>query len=289
MSSPAHKASRPKRPRPGAARHARARTRPLFIQSTLALTAVVASVTLLTSPFAAPTRAQWSKQAAATSAVDTEWWVAPSAPNLVTWNVEQNSTVFATSVLADSPACPAGAQWWRAQDQGDGGVLSGWSTWVSAGAASTTGVRSTTVTGATIGKVNFESKCIDSHGLESVTVPYAITGLKRTGVNSPRGNSDSITALGGGNLRLQGWTFDPDLPGGSIPVHIYYDGVGGRNIGFATGWRPDVAAAFAGVGNYHGYDVTLSFPVGVHRISIYAINVSGGDNILLWDANVTVT
>jgi GH25 family lysozyme M1 (1,4-beta-N-acetylmuramidase) len=116
-----------------------------------------------------------------------------------------------------------------------------------------------------------------------------LVGCKSTSVahTEPLGVFDTATG-GFRDAHVTGWAFDPDT-GGSIPVHVYVDGV----IRLATqADRPrfDVAAAIPGVNGYHGFDVSVpDVGPGRHTVCTYGINVAGyGDNMTLGCKDISV-
>lgn len=101
----------------------------------------------------------------------------------------------------------------------------------------------------------------------------------------PRGSLDSFTVDGTG-LRATGWALDPERAG-AIDVHLYLDGVG-RAVS-AGGDRPDIAAAFPGLGSAHGFDTSwTNVADGDHTLCAYAINVGLGSNVGLGCRTATV-
>lgn len=93
---------------------------------------------------------------------------------------------------------------------------------------------------------------------------------------SPYGGA-STTPIAGG-LHILGWTLDTDTPS-PLNVHVYIDGV--ASVYRADAIRPDVGAAFPGMGNSHGIDLTIQTSVGTHTVCTYGINVGRGMNKLL--------
>jgi len=76
-------------------------------------------------------------------------------------------------------------------------------------------------------------------------------------------------------LSATGWTIDPDTAS-SIDVHLYVDG---RFVASAPANRPrpDVAAAFPGYLDNHGFAVPLdTVAPGLRTVCVYAINVATG-------------
>jgi hypothetical protein len=113
-------------------------------------------------------------------------------------------------------------------------------------------------------------------GVGSNTLLGCRTVTVRSG--SPFGSLDAVTRTATG-LRAAGWAIDPDT-GASIPVHVYVGATG-------TAWRadsprPDVAAAFPGYGEAHGFVATPSAPATPVTVCAYAIEtVAPGQNVLL--------
>ncbi len=93
----------------------------------------------------------------------------------------------------------------------------------------------------------------------------------------PIGNFEDLNAQPGG-LQVVGWAIDPDT---SVPiqVHVYVDGDG--SSAFAGDQRDDVAAAFPGYGDPHGFKIDRAVPAGTHTVCVYAINTVGTDHTSL--------
>jgi hypothetical protein len=91
----------------------------------------------------------------------------------------------------------------------------------------------------------------------------------------PVGHADSATLANGRTATINGWALDPDSPTSPIAVHVYVDGRFARSI-TADRPRPDVGAAFSGVGDAHGYTDSIDLAPGSHRVCTYAINVGPG-------------
>jgi hypothetical protein len=102
-----------------------------------------------------------------------------------------------------------------------------------------------------------------------------------------RGSLDRATG-GYGQITVAGWASDPDAGTDPIAVHVYVNGVlSGATI--AGGYRPDVAAAFPGIGPNHGFGMNVPAPAGADRVCVYAINVGPpGDNPAFGCAQVQV-
>jgi SpoIID/LytB domain protein len=94
-------------------------------------------------------------------------------------------------------------------------------------------------------------------------------------VSSPFGDLNSVT-VSGGNIRLTGWSIDPDTAK-STEVHVYVGSAwGGKAVASVS--RPDVAAVYPAKGDAHGYDLTVKAGPGRHRVCVYAINLGAGSS-----------
>jgi hypothetical protein len=96
-------------------------------------------------------------------------------------------------------------------------------------------------------------------------------------IDTANGNIDSIT--------LAGWALDPDTTS-PIGVHVYVDGVWATAT-TAQGSRTDVGKAF-GLGDAHGFTLTLPAKTGSHNVCVYGIDATGGVNVQLGCRTVTV-
>jgi hypothetical protein len=96
----------------------------------------------------------------------------------------------------------------------------------------------------------------------------------------PQGSFEGMTTSGS-TITLQGWAFDPDVPTAQVAVHYYVDGAWGGSVLTAVG-RPDVAAAFPGVGPNQGFRHTFVAAAGYHEVCAWAIDpqVSSAANFL---------
>lgn len=100
---------------------------------------------------------------------------------------------------------------------------------------------------------------------------------------SPIGDMVADPVVGG--INFWGWALDPDSPE-SISVHVYVDSVSYGVL--ANSDRPDVGAAYPGMGSAHGFNVTVPASAGAHQACVYAINIAGGSNVLLACSTVWV-
>lgn len=89
----------------------------------------------------------------------------------------------------------------------------------------------------------------------------------------------------GSNVYVSGWTLDPESVD-PIPIAV---SVGGRRLGYlAAASRPDIAAAFPGYGDRHGYEVSIPVGVGNHRVCVEHGGVGSGEGVLARCADVVV-
>jgi uncharacterized protein YkwD len=103
---------------------------------------------------------------------------------------------------------------------------------------------------------------------------------------NPFGAADVAWSSGPGQLRVAGWTIDPDTTA-STQIAVYVDGVGVSWFPAASA-RPDIGAAYP-FGANHGFDVGFAASGGAHTVCVYAINVAGGTgNPLLGCRGATV-
>ena len=107
--------------------------------------------------------------------------------------------------------------------------------------------------------------------------PDSAWPVLRLSGGTPVGNVEQ--AVGGPrSVVVGGWALDPDTAA-PVDVHVYVDGVGRANIK-ADRRRTDVGAAH-GLGELHGFDLTLDVGTGRHEVCVYAINVGAGGNVAL--------
>jgi hypothetical protein len=101
----------------------------------------------------------------------------------------------------------------------------------------------------------------------------------------PYGNLEGMAAVPGG-VSVSGWAIDPDTAD-PVAVHVYVDGVGIAYMADVT--RRDVAAAYPGTGDRHGFGFTVPAAPGAHNVCVYPINDGVGSNAFLGCRTVTVT
>jgi hypothetical protein len=81
----------------------------------------------------------------------------------------------------------------------------------------------------------------------------------------------------GNRVSTWGWAIDPDPHKERLSVHIILNNRDSWAVD-AHEPRPDVAAAFPGYGNEHGFGKDFTLPPGVHEFCAVAINVGYGSN-----------
>lgn len=113
--------------------------------------------------------------------------------------------------------------------------------------------------------------------------------------NNPRGNYEAAGAPEPGKVSVRGWTFDPNAKTSPVTIHVYVGGKAGqkgaegRSIGKANKSRADVARAFKGVGNNHGFSTSFETKKrGRQLVCAYAINLGPGSNKLLGCKTVSI-
>ena len=92
---------------------------------------------------------------------------------------------------------------------------------------------------------------------------------------APIGYVDTFTTTSRG-FTVSGWSLDPDTTA-STQVHVYVDGAGYPTVADLP--RPDVGAAF-GMGDLHGYSLTIDVAPGQHSVCTYGVNVGPGESTL---------
>lgn len=115
----------------------------------------------------------------------------------------------------------------------------------------------------------------------------ALIGCREVVVTNPApiGRVDSARATAPDQITVSGWALDPDTTA-SIDVHVYVDGAYVARAR-ADGARADVGRAY-GLGDAHGYELTLPATAGTHRVCVFGINVPKGSNPSIGCASVTV-
>jgi hypothetical protein len=90
----------------------------------------------------------------------------------------------------------------------------------------------------------------------------------------PFGALDRVVVPAPGQVRVAGWTVDPDTTD-PLSIHVYANGT---FIGAAQAAvrRADVGAAYPSYGPDHGFNATMASPGGLVQVCVYAINVGSG-------------
>jgi SpoIID/LytB domain protein len=105
--------------------------------------------------------------------------------------------------------------------------------------------------------------------------------------NAPTGSLDAVSDAGVGRIAAAGWGMDPDTAD-PIDMHIYVDGVRAAVLTASTS-RPDIAAAFPGYGDQHGFATTLTVGGGTHQVCAWGLNRGAGNvNILFGCRTITL-
>ncbi len=92
---------------------------------------------------------------------------------------------------------------------------------------------------------------------------------------SPLGHYDAVARVTGStNLRVTGWTFDPDTTA-PLSVAVTMDGVAHGSI-TASALRTDVGAKYVGFGSNHGISSIIVANDREHTVCLTTVNVSGG-------------
>lgn len=104
----------------------------------------------------------------------------------------------------------------------------------------------------------------------------------------PEGYFDYVTSDTPGEIKLRGWAFDRDDVNASIELHVYVNDSHYATL-VANKSRPDVNNVH-GVGDNHGFEDTLYInQSGTLNVKVFAINVGGGDNVLIEDGEKSVS
>ncbi|WP_170223972.1 S8 family serine peptidase, partial [Cellulomonas cellasea] len=106
-----------------------------------------------------------------------------------------------------------------------------------------------------------------------------------SGNQAPVGNFEQLTASGT-SVTLSGWAVDPDVAA-PIDVHFYVNGAWGGSTS-TTRVRTDVAAAYPGTGNQHGFSRSFTAGAGTHQVCAYAIDTESAASTPLGCRSVTV-
>jgi hypothetical protein len=104
----------------------------------------------------------------------------------------------------------------------------------------------------------------------------------------PLGHVD-VGQLKGRTFTFDGWAMDPDDPAAPVMVAFFLDGRLEWAV-WSGGSRPDIANAFPGAGDQHGFALSRQVSPGAHTACAYAVNIGAGNaNSPLGCASGTVT
>jgi len=193
------------------------------------------------------------------------------------------------------------------------GILGGGNLWVKEGSLYATwvlessGVSSFALTDTRIGILTGNTVSVKEGGLYAgwTTVASGANTVKLSDgavlpvdTHTPIGRLDSasiFTPTRPTTILVTGWALDRDAPTSPIRIHVYVGGpIGTRDVEvydlLASTIRNDVAAAYPGTGNQHGFDsLIVTNKRGYLPVCVYAINIgSGSTNPLLQGSCQTV-
>lgn len=104
--------------------------------------------------------------------------------------------------------------------------------------------------------------------------------------DSPYGNVDVMSIASNGLLTVKGWTFDPNVPTGTVNVEVTSDGKAVLPLLPAVKDRPDVGRAFPTAGSQHGFYAQVLLPAGTHEVCVRFINYFGTSGFNTVDCRV---
>lgn len=137
-------------------------------------------------------------------------------------------------------------------------------------------------------KYRYGSKCYACGTKISKAVVYHFDD-----VNSPMGHLDEIYG-GAGSVMVRGWALDEDDVNKALEIHVYVGGPAGSGascyvVPKADKLRKDVEDVYPGSGIYHGFqDTIIVNETGKKDVYVYAINIEGGDNVLIGQGTVDI-
>jgi Domain of unknown function (DUF1906) len=137
--------------------------------------------------------------------------------------------------------------------------------------------------------INIDNDYVDGATVGEATLPPAPEA-------NPIGSLDLAKAPAPGQVRVRGWTFDPNAPTEPLAIRLV---VGGREgePGVATYElgsvanlpRSDVRLKYPEAGGRHGFDVSLATAkLGSQRVCTYALDIEPGEDSLLGCKGVTI-
>lgn len=103
---------------------------------------------------------------------------------------------------------------------------------------------------------------------------------------NPKSCVDACTG-GEGSITVSGWSFDEDNLSEGVNIHVYI-GDEVHSYIYANKERTDVNDVY-GCGNYHGFNETIKTNLtGTQTVRIYAINIGGYVNPLIYNGTVNI-
>ncbi len=134
---------------------------------------------------------------------------------------------------------------------------------------------------------------VDSDYVDGATVGV---GTPPVGESDPIGKLELTGSPAAGQLRVKGWSYDPNAPTETLAVNVIVGGREGQKgvEAFELGPvanlpRPDVAAVHTSAGPNHGFESTLTtVKSGPEPVCVYAVNVALGGNRLLGCKTTTI-
>jgi hypothetical protein len=134
---------------------------------------------------------------------------------------------------------------------------------------------------------------IDSDYVDGATVGV---GTPPVGESDPIGSLELAASPAAGQVRVKGWTLDPDAPTEPLSINVIVGGREGQKgvetleLGpVANLPRTDVAAAHKIAGPNHGFDTSFfTIKSGPEPICVYALNLALGGNRLLGCRTTTI-
>jgi Domain of unknown function (DUF1906) len=134
---------------------------------------------------------------------------------------------------------------------------------------------------------------VDSDYVDGATVGV---GTPPVGESDPIGTLEVTGSPAPGQLRVKGWSFDPNAPTETLAVNVIVGGREGQKgvEAFELGQvanlaRLDVAAAHTTAGPNHGFEATVTtVKSGPEPVCVYAVNVALGGNRLLGCRTTTI-
>lgn len=88
--------------------------------------------------------------------------------------------------------------------------------------------------------------------------------------HQPKARLDAFKAVGGGQVLIDGWAFDPDAPSEPLMIDVYLDTVRVGEFS-ATEERAGLGDLYAGSGDNHGFSINVGLDTaGLHQVCVVA-------------------